>query len=161
MKSNADHIVVGMDSEGVSFRSIATFTWEDAQSYWNTLDDLRIAGRFPHVRWFAVRSQDDTQWYTAKPRTVPFLPVVAGSKGYTDSKGLGKRGQEKAARKALDLMVPSTTARQGNGGWFYFANGRPLTQGLFNLAKYMIQKGRIVQAGGRWFALDISGEAVR
>lgn len=121
-------------------------TWDRAQAEWRKLDEARLDGRFPDVRYFEVRRTDDPRYADA--------PVSLGhSTPYMKSRGYSK--VEGAARRAWLLWQGETSRdglRQGSGGWFRWHNGRSAAQGLDELAKLAKSRGLVVQGvDGRWY----------
>lgn len=163
--------VFATTADGYRVRVSDHLSWDDAQSEWRRLDDLRLLeGRFPHVRFFTVRSTDDPAWSDAPLSTLHSRPVVKGSRGFGDSTGTGRgsqyRGIDKAARAAWKLFtggkytLHSASGKpwkyeQGRGGWFYWPNGRIAAQGLRDLANVCERRSMIVEGqDGRWYVVE-------
>lgn len=138
--------------ERTRVRVTAPMSWDLAQETWREMDDRRIAGRFPQVRHFVVRSTDDPKWKDAPDHLVrACIP------------GRGFKDEQQAARKAWRLFtggkfrrageVPGEeTGVQGTGGWFYWPGGGPAAQGLYGLARLCNHRG-MIQRGidGRYY----------
>jgi hypothetical protein len=138
-------------------------SWDRAQAQWRRLDNARLAGRFPQVLHFVVRSLDDPAWAPAEAQV---LQAVLPSKGH--------KNVEDAARKAWALLTGNTfhvrpryrgdrfadglgesSGVQGRGGWFYWPNGVTAAQGRSDLAR-VAKRRNLVQEGtdGRWYVTD-------
>ena len=153
------HRVLAVTLDGTYYE--AELPWAEAVARQVAHEDQRIAGRRPHVRYYLVRAKADTdpRWAHARQASWPFLGVV-GSRGYgddTDGPGRQSRaftGPEKAARAAIHRRIPME-GRQGQGGWYYGSNGRPIAQGLTDLARWAQTRGWIAPSvkDGRWFPI--------
>jgi hypothetical protein len=179
---NETHAVFAVTAKNERVRISEDLSWNAAQYQWRKLDDERVAGHFPHVKFFAVRSTSDPQWSDA---AVSFIHGrrTTSTKGYGNSHGSGwgndLTGREKAARAAWKALTGGVfhrragvgreresdrpgerTGQQGRGGWFYWPNGVIAAQGLHGLARLCEQRGMIVEgASGRWFAIDLDEQA--
>lgn len=147
MKSQDDsHAVFATLADMTRVRVTDPTDWDHAQYQWNQLDRERRDRKFPDVRHFCVRSMDDPGWNTAKVS-------LGHSTPYEPSRGF--KNVEDAARKAWKMWQGSKTNmghEQGFGGWFYWHNGRPVCQGLKDLAKVCKSRGLVVQGvDGRWY----------
>lgn len=153
------HRVFATDASGTTYVVSDNLSWGQAQYAWRVLDDLRLAGRMPHVRHFEVRSNADQQprFRDAKLNMLLVRPVVKGSRGFADDRYFAGRrsfertGLEKVASKAWRLFSDKPSA----GGWFYWPNGRPACQGLRDLGKLCERKGLVVKGvDQKWYVVD-------
>src|ERR1700756_1903716 len=128
----------------------------DAIAAWYRHDDARRAGLRPHVRFYEVRSVDDPKVAEAR-KNGSYAPVKALFRS-TNRQGRGFASARIAVRHHVALTDEALAAkpwiRQGNGGWYYEADGQTLAQGLDGrggLADVAKRRGWIVQgADGRW-----------
>jgi hypothetical protein len=134
-------------------------TWTDAVIEWEKLDNARHAGLFPHVKHFEVRDPADPKYANAERLPIAFLRTI-GTMGFGDSEStrrVGARGDGKAARAAWKRWAPTARNRgyQGEGGWYFHADGRVAAQGMNDLANVARRHNLIVQgANGRWFVTE-------
>lgn len=141
-----DHRVVAVLQDGTKIVGPAR-TWDGAQARWRELDDARLAGRTPHIRYFAVRSVDDPDWHGALWKPGYFNPVVT-TKGFSSARAAAKRASE----LYMDDETPNGRAN-GTGGWYY-QGGSAIAQGHHDLIRHTRARQWIVPAGDRWFVLD-------
>lgn len=59
------HVLVATTSDGRKVKYPVRMSWGDAISSWQRCDDARRQGVFPHVAFFAVRSESDQDWIAA------------------------------------------------------------------------------------------------
>jgi hypothetical protein len=113
---------------------------------WKRMDDLRLDGRFPHVKFFEVRSTDDPG-YADAPVSLLHSEPLPRSRGF--------RNYRDAARRAWRMWQGDRTPHgspQGTGGWFYWGNGRTAAQGLGDLERLCRNRGLVVQGvDGRYY----------
>lgn len=145
---NADlHAVFATTAAGERVRVSDPADWSATTADWSRLDTLRRQRRFPTVKFFEVRSMDDPGYRDA-PVSLGHGTPVEPSRGF--------KRVEDASRRAWSLWQgsPRTGARQGEGGWFYWHNGRAAAQGLYGLAELARLRG-LVEMGvdGRWYPM--------
>jgi hypothetical protein len=144
-------VVFATMADGITY-VVGGGNWQQAQDEWTRLYDLRIAGYLPQVKFFEVRSADDTQ-----PRFAD-APALALDRLKATLTGRSFGKAENAAREAWKLTHGRETTdgkTQGVGGWFYTSAGRPIAQGLNDLARIAIHQRLIVRgADGRWYITD-------
>jgi hypothetical protein len=163
------HVVFATDASGKTHRVSDNLTWGQAQSAWKRLDDCRLAGLMPHVKFFEVRSNADQQprFRDAKVNMTLLRVVLAKTRGHKTLEAAGRaalrhnfgdrfhqRGHNSRYGYTGDA-AGERTGVQGRGGWFYYPNGAVLAQGLTHLGKVMLQRNMVVQGvNGRWYVLD-------
>jgi hypothetical protein len=146
------YVVYATMADGITY-VVGGGNWQQAQDEWKRLDDLRIAGYLPQVKFFEVRSSDDTQ-----PRFAD-APALALNRLKATLTGRGFAKDENAAREAWKLAHGRKTIvgdkTQGNGGWFYTSSGTPVAHGLWALAK-IAKRQHLITLGvdGRWYITD-------
>jgi hypothetical protein len=155
-------------------------SWGAAQHDWRDLDELRVAGRFPHVKHFEVRTvwlgpdrplvgpevHSHDRYDGAKVDVLYRRPVLARSRGFKSLEqaaraawrhSMGDRFRVRAGvgRERYSDPAGTMTGVQGRGGWFYYPNGTVAAQGRYDLAR-VAQQRRMVVAGadGRWYVLE-------
>lgn len=163
MTATDQHGVFVTTATGDKRRLTDPLTWDAAQHEWLQLDDDRRAGRYPHIRYFEVRSMGDPGYRDLPVMCLGVVKVLPGSRGTT----LGR-----AARRAWRLWQGDLTphgSTQGTGGWFYYRNGRTAAQGVGDgyrqpdgtyrcrgtLAELCERRGLIVQGqDGKWYVVE-------
>lgn len=82
--------------------------------------------------------------------------VHTTGRGFADDTRGIRTGKQKAARKAVGIRVPRAAGRgtQGQGGWYFEADGRVLAHGLTELAEVAEARQWIIRNvdDGRWYA---------
>ena len=141
------HVIIATTGSGRRVRSAAAWDWKSAIDYWYELDNARRDGRAPHVSFFEVRSLDEPGVEELPVDARPFLTVTTPR---------GFKSQEDAARVAWKQRYP--LRYQGQGGWFYFGNGKTAAQGLASLAPLAAKHTLIIQApgNGRWYVTELA-----
>ncbi len=133
-------------ADGTKVQVSDDLSWDRAQFEWRKLDDDRLAGLHPDVRFFEVRDTEDPNYAEAKVSLSHATPLL---------KSRGFKRVEDAARKAWLLWQGEKTptgAKQGTGGWFYYHNGRAAAQGLDGLAKLALSRALVVEGvDGKWY----------
>jgi len=163
------HAVFATDYAHKTYRVSDPLPWGDAQDVWANLNDLRLDGRVPQVKFYEVRSVTlgpdrpivgpevfSHDRYDRAPLDMMFRRKVVKSRGFKNVRD--------AARSAWRRFAPTftvregswnATGRQGRGGWFYYPNGCTAAQGLGDLAGLCLRKNMVVQGGdGRWYVVD-------
>lgn len=142
------YAVFARTAQGERVRVSDPGTWDQAQGQWRKLDEQRHTGHFPHVRHFEVRDFVNDLDYAVAPLVLRYGEPVIPTRGFTRP--------DTAARRAWKLWQgePRNGRTQGNGGWFYWHNGRTAAQGLAGLERLCRQRGLIEQGvNGRWYPL--------
>lgn len=142
-----EHAVYARTADGERVRVSDELGWDGAQTLWAELDELRHAGRFPHVRHFEVRSIADPAYADAPRSSRHAQAVEAGRRGF---KGYDTALVVAWKRTQGELTPHGTT--QGTGGWFYWANGRTAAQGRSDLARHRVARELVVEGvDGRFY----------
>ena len=110
--------------------------WRPCIEMWNQLDDMRISGRLPGVKFLVVRSVDDPAWNDAPRGSVR---VAASPTPHRDKVRAAKAW---AKRNGFAGRV---------GGWIYDPSGRPVTQGWFGFASILVTRGKVFEVNGSWY----------
>jgi hypothetical protein len=132
-------------------------SYQEALKRWDEHDDLRLAGRRPHVRHYEVRDVADPKYVGA----IDGMRAAAHGRDVLITRGFASDKQ--AARRAIKHYIPEPhdrrsgydrRRRQGDGGWYFEQDGRTLAQGLDGLARVAKRRGWIVQVpSGRWVVI--------
>ena len=145
----SEHAVFARTADGQVVRVTDSGDWPSIQRQWKKLDGYRRERRFPHVRFFEVRSMDDPGYAG--------IPVSSQHGEPLDKPRRGFRSFRVAAHTAF-LEWQGTETRdgkqQGRGGWFYWHNGRTAAQGLYGLEALARARGLVIKGvDGRYYPL--------
>lgn len=155
------HMVFATDSDGTTWRVSDNLSWGQAQSEWKRLDDTRLAGLMPHIKFFEVRSNADQQprFRDAKVGVHLLRCTLDGGRGHANLRTAARAAWrytfgDRFHDRKWDAPGERTGV-QGRGGWFYYPNGTTAAQGLDGLAKVAKQRNLVVKGvNGRWYVVD-------
>lgn len=169
---NETHRVYATLADGVTYRVSDDLTWGSAQAEWKRLTELRYAGYMPHVKFFEVRSTDDTQPRFADAKVnMRGLRATLRQRGYSNEQTaareawrhtFGDRFHDRSGRRGYGDAPCESTGVQGRGGWFYYPNGVTAAQGLDGLVRVAKRMNLMVKGvNGKWYVLDADVDAPR
>lgn len=157
---NDKHTLIAVDHTHRVYASPYFDSYDAALAAWYINDNERLAGRRPHVKFYAVRSTSDPMAqdaFAVGSQDPVFRSTIRNSRGFSNT--------DNVARSAIRRYVPEPkdrryarhdiTRRQGDGGWYFEASGEPMAQGTRDLFAVARRRGWIVQgADERWHVLQ-------